>query len=92
MLRGRLVILWGNPENAAISEKIKGKMGSILSVAPMMDYTDRHFRYFLRQISRRPLLYTEMITTMAIKHGDRDKLLGFSLAEKPLAWVVLVPG
>ncbi len=62
MLRGRLVILWGSPENVPISEKIKGKMGSILSVAPMMDYTDRHFRYFLRQISRRPLLYTEMIT------------------------------
>ncbi|MFM7279561.1 MAG: tRNA-dihydrouridine synthase, partial [Microcystis aeruginosa] len=60
-------------------------MGNILSVAPMMDYTDRHFRYFLRQISCRPLLYTEMITTMAIKHGDRYKLLGFSLAEKPLA-------
>jgi tRNA-dihydrouridine synthase A len=84
-LRGRLVIFWGSPENVPISEKIKGKMGSILSVAPMMDYTDRHFRYFLRQISRRPLLYTEMITTMAIKHGDRYKLLGFSLAEKPLA-------
>lgn len=60
-------------------------MGNILSVAPMMDYTDRHFRFFLRQITRRPLLYTEMITAMAIKHGDRNKLLGFSLAEKPLS-------
>jgi tRNA-dihydrouridine synthase A len=60
-------------------------MGNILSVAPMMDYTDRHFRFFLRQITRRPLLYTEMITAMAIKHGDRKKLLGFSLEEKPLS-------
>jgi tRNA-dihydrouridine synthase A len=60
-------------------------MGNILSVAPMMDYTDRHFRYFLRQISRHPLLYTEMITTMAIKHGDRYKILGFSHLEKPLS-------
>jgi tRNA-dihydrouridine synthase A len=60
-------------------------MGNILSVAPMMDYTDRHFRFFLRQITRRPLLYTEMITAMAIKHGNRKKLLGFSLEEKPLS-------
>jgi tRNA-dihydrouridine synthase A len=56
-----------------------------LSVAPMMDYTDRHFRYFLRQITRHALLYTEMITTAAILHGDRQRLLGFSLAEKPVA-------
>jgi tRNA-dihydrouridine synthase A len=56
-----------------------------LSVAPMMEKTDRHFRYFLRQITRRTLLYTEMITTAAIIHGDRDKLLGFSPEEKPLS-------
>jgi tRNA-dihydrouridine synthase A len=56
-----------------------------LSVAPMMDRTDRHFRYFMRQITRRTLLYTEMVTSAAILHGDRDRLLGFSLAEKPLA-------
>ncbi|MGB3404160.1 MAG: tRNA dihydrouridine(20/20a) synthase DusA [Microcoleaceae cyanobacterium] len=56
-----------------------------LSVAPMMDRTDRHFRYFMRQITRRTLLYTEMITTAAIIHGDRNKLLGFSALEKPLA-------
>ena len=55
-----------------------------LSVAPMMDYTDRHFRYFLRQMTRRTLLYTEMITTAAIIHGDRAKLLDFSPVEKPL--------
>ena len=59
-------------------------LGNPLSVAPMMDYTDRHFRYFLRQMTRRTLLYTEMITTAAIIHGDRAKLLDFSPVEKPL--------
>jgi tRNA-dihydrouridine synthase A len=57
----------------------------LLSVAPMMDRTDRHFRYFMRQITRRTLLYTEMVTSAAIMHGDRHRLLGFSAAEKPLA-------
>jgi tRNA-dihydrouridine synthase A len=56
-----------------------------LSVAPMMDRTDRHCRYFLRQISRRTLLYTEMVTSMAILHGDQQKLLGFDRAEHPLS-------
>ncbi|HAN73433.1 MAG TPA: tRNA dihydrouridine(20/20a) synthase DusA [Planktothrix sp. UBA8407] len=55
-----------------------------LSIAPMMDRTDRHYRYFMRQITRRTLLYTEMVTTAAILHGDQDKLLGFSPEEKPL--------
>lgn len=50
-----------------------------------MDWTDRHDRYFLRQISRSVLLYTEMVTTGAILHGDRDRLLGFDQAEHPLA-------
>lgn len=56
-----------------------------LSVAPMMDRTDRHFRYFMRQITRKTLLYTEMITAQAILHGDRNKLLGFDPTEKPLS-------
>ena len=56
-----------------------------LSVAPMMDRTDRHCRYFLRQISKRTLLYTEMVTSMAILHGDKDKLLGFDRAEHPIS-------
>jgi tRNA-dihydrouridine synthase A len=56
-----------------------------LSVAPMMDRTDRHCRYFLRQISRRTLLYTEMVTSMAILHGDKEKLLGFDPAEHPIS-------
>jgi len=56
-----------------------------LSIAPMMDRTDRHFRYFLRLISRHTLLYTEMITAHAIVHGDRQRLLGYSEPEHPLA-------
>jgi tRNA-dihydrouridine synthase A len=51
----------------------------------MMDCTDRHFRWFMRQISRRALLYTEMVTMGAVLHGDRDHLLGFSPEERPLA-------
>jgi tRNA-dihydrouridine synthase A len=56
-----------------------------LSVAPMMDWTDRNCRFFHRQISRRTLLYTEMLTTGAVLHGDRERLLGFSPAEHPVA-------
>ena len=56
-----------------------------LSIAPMMDRTDRHYRYFMRQITRRTLLYTEMVTSAAIKHGDKEYLLGFSPMENPLA-------
>lgn len=55
-----------------------------LSIAPMMERTDRHFRFFARQISRRVMLYTEMVTAQAIVHGDLDRLLGFSPDEKPL--------
>ncbi|ETX06158.1 MAG: tRNA-dihydrouridine synthase A [Candidatus Entotheonella gemina] len=56
-----------------------------LSIAPMMDRTDRHYRYVMRHITRRTLLYTEMVTTGAILHGDRGKLLSFDPLEKPLA-------
>ncbi len=56
-----------------------------LSIAPMMDRTDRHYRYFMRHITRRTLLYTEMVTTGAILHGDRNKILSFNPLEKPLA-------
>lgn len=51
----------------------------------MMDWTDRHYRYFMRRITRRVLLYTEMITTGAIRFGDRDHLLGFHPDEHPLS-------
>ncbi len=56
-----------------------------LSVAPMMDWTDRHCRHLHRLLSRRALLYTEMVTAPAVIHGDRDKLLGFGVAEHPVA-------
>jgi tRNA-dihydrouridine synthase A len=56
-----------------------------LSVAPMMDWTDRHERFLLRQISRHVRLYTEMVTTGAIQHGDRTRLLAFDPAEHPVA-------
>ena len=56
-----------------------------LCIAPMMDWTDRHERYFLRLISRHARLYTEMVTTGAVIHGDRDYLLGYDPAEHPLA-------
>ncbi|MEM9090360.1 MAG: tRNA dihydrouridine(20/20a) synthase DusA [Cyanobacteria bacterium P01_F01_bin.53] len=55
-----------------------------LSIAPMMDRTDRHYRYFMRQITRRTLLYTEMVTSMAIQYGNTEKLLGFTPDENPL--------
>jgi tRNA-dihydrouridine synthase A len=51
----------------------------------MLDWTDRHCRYFLRLISRRILLYTEMVTTGALLHGDRDRFLRFNPAEHPVA-------
>jgi tRNA-dihydrouridine synthase A len=54
-------------------------------VAPMMDWTDRHCRYFHRLLSRRARLYTEMLTTAAVLHGQRDRLLGFDAAEHPVA-------
>src|ERR1700689_672777 len=56
-----------------------------ISVAPMMDWTDRHCRFFLRGFSPRVLLYTEMITAAAIVHGDRARLLRYSEEEQPLA-------
>ncbi|MDQ0394327.1 tRNA dihydrouridine(20/20a) synthase DusA [Labrys monachus] len=55
------------------------------SIAPMMDWTDRHCRFFHRVLSRRALLYTEMVTTGAVIHGDRARLLGFSEEEHPVA-------
>ena len=56
-----------------------------LSIAPMMDRTDRHYRYFMRLITKRTLLYTEMVTTKAILHGNRQRLLGFSAVEHPIS-------
>jgi tRNA-dihydrouridine synthase A len=55
------------------------------AIAPMMDWTDRHCRFFHRLLTRRALLYTEMLTTGAVIHGDRARLLAFSPEEHPVA-------
>jgi tRNA-dihydrouridine synthase A len=55
------------------------------AIAPMMDWTDRHCRVFHRLMTRRARLYTEMLTTGAILHGDRQRLLGFDISEHPVA-------
>ena len=60
-------------------------MNRKISVAPMMDCTDRHERFFLRLISKKTLLYTEMIVDEAINRGDKKKLLEFNINEKPVA-------
>jgi tRNA-dihydrouridine synthase A len=56
-----------------------------VSVAPMMDWTDRHCRFFHRLLSPHALLYTEMVTAPAVLHGDRERLLGFDPSEHPVA-------
>ncbi|MEM7277689.1 MAG: tRNA dihydrouridine(20/20a) synthase DusA [Pseudomonadota bacterium] len=55
-----------------------------VSVAPMMDWTDRHCRYFHRLLAPSALLYTEMITAAALEHGDHDRLLAFDASEQPV--------
>ena len=60
-------------------------MNRTISVAPMMDCTDRHDRFFLRLISKNVMLYTEMVATKSAIHGDRKKILSYSQEEKPLA-------
>ena len=55
-----------------------------LCVAPMMDWTDRHCRYFLRQVAPEACLFTEMVTAAALLHGDLDRLLGHDASESPL--------
>ena len=60
-------------------------MKRTISVAPMMDCTDRHDRFFLRLISKNVMLYTEMVATKSALHGDRKKILSYSPEEKPLA-------
>lgn len=54
-------------------------------IAPMMDWTDRHDRYFLRLLSKRSRLYSEMVTADAVRHGDRERLLSFNSEEHPVA-------
>ncbi len=68
-----------------MSENLDQAIDRRLCIAPMLDWTDRHCRYFLRLISPSALLYTEMVTTGAILFGDRDKFLRFSPEESPVA-------
>lgn len=71
--------------NRQMTVKAHNEPSRLFSVAPMMNWTDRHCRYFLRQISRSALLYTEMVTTGALIHGDRNRFLDFNPAEHPVA-------
>lgn len=68
-----------------MSIKVNQAIDRRLAVAPMMSHTDRHCRYLLRLISRHTLLYTEMVTSGALLHGDRARLLDYDAAEHPLA-------
>ena len=68
-----------------ISDNYRNFNNFRLSVAPMMDWTDRNCRVFHRQLSRHTLLYTEMVTAPAVIHGDRAKLLDYADAEHPVA-------
>ncbi|MGH6854359.1 MAG: tRNA dihydrouridine(20/20a) synthase DusA [Aestuariivirga sp.] len=61
------------------------KKEKIFSIAPMMDWTDRHCRFFHRRLTRHALLYTEMVTAQAVRHGDRGRLLGLDPREQPVA-------
>ena len=68
-----------------MNENKPHKINRLLSVAPMMDWTDRHCRYFHRLLTPSALLYTEMVTTGAIIHGDVDRFLAYNPEEQPLA-------
>ena len=69
-------------DNSQNSEK---KISRRFAVAPMMEWTDRHCRFFHRLLTRKALIYTEMLTTGAVLHGDRQRLLGFDPFEHPVA-------
>ena len=71
--------------NSIPSHELKPRLNRRFSVAPMIDVTDRHYRYLARLLSQHALLYTEMITTGAILNGDQDYLLSYSDQEHPLA-------
>jgi tRNA-dihydrouridine synthase A len=68
-----------------ITIEFKNRINRRFAIAPMMDWTDRHCRFFHRLLTRRALIYTEMVTTGAVLHGDRDRLIGFDPAEHPVA-------
>src|SRR4029077_9724730 len=73
------------PRTSIDSKKMSLNQGHRFCIAPMMEWTDRHCRFFHRLLTRHALIYTEMITTGAVLHGDRARLLGFDPAEHPVA-------
>lgn len=76
-----------NPTSGAETGPQNGRYfgAPVFAVAPMIDWTDRHYRFLARQLSRHALLYTEMIVAEAILRGDRQRLLSFDAGEHPLA-------
>src|SRR5262245_21290350 len=75
-----------SPRKTGVSVEMRGRViDRKIAVAPMMDWTDRHCRFFLRGFSHSALLYTEMIPAAAIMRGDRTRFLAFSPEEHPLA-------
>ncbi len=74
----------GTTNEREAAARSRGAEALRFSVAPMMDWTDRHCRVFHRRLTRRAALFTEMVTAPAIIHGDRDRLLGFSPEEHPI--------
>ncbi|VXC42762.1 tRNA-dihydrouridine synthase A [Pseudomonas sp. 8Z] len=72
-------------ESASKPATTRHSLSRRFCVAPMMDWTDRHCRYFLRKLSRHALLYTEMVTTGALIHGDRERFLRYNECEHPIA-------
>src|SRR5439155_25392994 len=67
------------------TKKVKNSVDRRFAIAPMMEWTDRHCRFFHRLLTRRALIYTEMVTTGAVLRGDRARLIGFDPAEQPVA-------
>ena len=89
-LAGNMLLALSGPEDRSSSRTMKSEEVRKISpwrfcVAPMMEWTDRHCRFFHRLLTRRALLYTEMLTTGAVLHGDRARLLRYDPAEHPLA-------
>lgn len=73
------------PKAAASPPSLYAPRNAVFAVAPMLDWTDRHCRYFYRLFTKKALLYTEMAVADAVLHGARDRILGFSAKEQPLA-------
>lgn len=77
--------LENSKQSMSAPQNLKPKSGHRFCVAPMLDCTDRHARYFYRQLSKHSVLYSEMVTTGALIHGDRDRFLQFHPDEQPVA-------